>query len=115
MKFWKKSLKTYFKKIKHEDKDFSSHQRDWEHFEQNNESIALNVIFLSKDSEEITPLYKSEHNLERENKVLLLMINYYFSEKRKLELYSSEWLKSKKESITNKDNCFQNALNDSLD
>ena len=43
------------------------------------------------------------------------MINYYFSEKRKLELYSSERLKSKQESITNKDNCFQNALNDSLD
>ena len=28
---------------------------------------------------------------------------------------SSEWLRSKKESITNDDNCFQNALNDSLD
>ena len=28
---------------------------------------------------------------------------------------SSEWLRSKKESITNEDNCFQNALNDSLD
>ena len=40
---------------------------------------------------------------------------YYFAVKSKLELYSSEWLRSKKESITNKDNCFQNALNDSLD
>ena len=41
----------------------------------NNESIALNVLFLSQDGEEITIVYKSEHNLERENKVLLLMIN----------------------------------------
>ena len=40
---------------------------------------------------------------------------YYFTGKSKLELYSSEWLRSKKESITNEDNCFQNALNDSLD
>ena len=40
---------------------------------------------------------------------------YYFGVKSKLELYSSEWLRSKKESITNEDNCFQNALNDSLD
>ena len=40
---------------------------------------------------------------------------YYFAVKSKLELYSSEWLRSKKESITNKDNCFQNALNDALD
>ena len=77
-------------------------------------------MFLSQDNEEITFVYKSEHNLERENIVLLLMINddekyYYFAVKSKLELYSSEWLRSKKESITNKDNCFQNALNDSLD
>ena len=74
-------------------------------FEQNNQSIAL--------------------NLEQENKTLLLMINdddddddekyYYFSVKSKLELYLSEWLTSKKESITNEDINFQNALNDSLD
>ena len=86
-----------FDKTKHEDKDFSSYKRDWENFEQNNESIALNVLFSSQDSEEITLSYKSEYNLERENKVLLLMINnddnekyYYFSVKSKLELYSSE-------------------------
>ena len=40
---------------------------------------------------------------------------YYFAVKSKLELYSSEWLRSKKESITNGDNCFQNVLNDALD
>ena len=40
---------------------------------------------------------------------------YYFIVKSKLELYSSEWLRSKKQSVTNEDNCFQNALNDSLD
>ena len=40
---------------------------------------------------------------------------YYFAVKSKLELYSFEWLRSKKESITNEDNCFQNALNNSLD
>ena len=40
---------------------------------------------------------------------------YYFAVKSKLELYSSEWLRNKKESITSEDNCFQNALNDSLD
>ena len=97
----KKEFENIFKKIKHEDKDFSSHKRDWENFEQNNESIALNVLFLSKDSEEITLLYKSEHNYNRENNALLLMINdnekYYFAVKSKVELYSSEWLRSKKE------------------
>ena len=52
--------------------------------EQNNESIALNVLFTSQNSEEITLIYKSELNLERENNVLLLIINddekyYYFA------------------------------------
>ena len=40
---------------------------------------------------------------------------YYFVVKSKLELCSSEWLRSKEESITNEDNYFENALNDSLD
>ena len=96
------------------------HKRDWKKFEQNNKATTINVLFSSKCSEEITLLYKSEYNLEQENKVLLLMINddnekYYFAVKNKLELCSPEWLRSKKESITNEDNCFQNALNNSLD
>ena len=111
----KKEFKNIFEKIKHEDKDFSSHRRDWKNFEQNHKEIALNVLFSSKDSEEITLLYKSEYNLERENKEVLLMINdddekyYYFAVKINLELHSSEWLRSRKESITSEDNCFQNA------
>ena len=116
----KKEFENIFKKIKHEDKDFSSHQGDWENFEQNIESIALNVLFASENKDEITLVYKSEHNLKQENKVLLLMINdnekyYYFAVKSKLELYLSEQLRSKKESMTNEDNCFKNALNDALD
>ena len=101
-------------------KIFLSHKRHWENFEVNNESIALKVLSLSKDSEQTTLLYKSEYNLKQENKVLLLMINddddkkYYFAVKSKLELYSYEWLTNKKESITNEDNCFQNALDDAL-
>ena len=39
------------------------------------------------------------------------MINDYFAIKSKLELYSSEWLRSKKGSITKEDNYFQDALN----
>ena len=92
-------------------------KRERENFEQN-KSIALNILFLLKDSEEITLLYKLEYNLEQKNKVLLLMINddekYYFAGKSKLELCSSEWLRSRKESITSEDNCFQNALDDAL-
>ena len=49
----KKEFENIFKRIKREDKDFSLKQRDWENFEQNNDSIALNVLFSSQDSEEI--------------------------------------------------------------
>ena len=61
----KNEFENIFKKTKHEDKYSSSHKRDWENFEQNNESVALNILFSSKDSEEITLSYKSEYNLER--------------------------------------------------
>ena len=119
-----KKFENIFEKIKYENKGFLLHKKDWKNFEQNNKSITLNVLFSSKDSEKITLLYESEYNLERETKVLLLTINdddddnekfYYFAVKNKLELYSSKWLRNKKESITNGDNCFQNALDDSLD
>ena len=44
-----------------------------------------------------------------------MMINDgYFAVKSKLKLYSSEWLRNTKESITNEDNSFQNALNVAL-
>ena len=110
----KKDFENIIKKIKQKDNDFSSQQREWENFEQNNESIAHNSLFASQNSEQIVLVYRSEHNLEWENKVLLLMISvdddnekyYYFAAKSKLELYSSEWLRSKKESIGNEDNWF---------
>ena len=102
----KENFESIFKNFKHEGKDFSSQKRDWENFEQNNESIAFNVLFSSQDSEEITLVYKSEHNYNRENNTLLLIINddddnekYYFPVKSVLELYSPEWLRSK--SISN--------------
>ena len=38
---YQKEFENIFKKIKQEDKDFSSQKRDWENFEQNNESMLL--------------------------------------------------------------------------
>ena len=73
-------------KLKRVDIDLSSHQRDWEKFEQENNSIALNVLFVSYNSEEIKLAYKSNYN-KRKNQVILLMINdeanncYYFAVK----------------------------------
>ena len=65
------------------DTDFSSYRRDWEGFEQENNSIALNVLFVSHNSEEIKLAYKSSYN-KLKNQVILLMIydeanNNYFA------------------------------------
>ena len=38
-------------KFRRADTDFSSYQRDWEEFEQENTSIALNILFISHNSE----------------------------------------------------------------
>ena len=61
-------------KLKRVDIDLSSHQRDWEEFEQNNTLISLNVLFVLYNSEEIKLAYKSNYN-NRKNQVILLMIN----------------------------------------
>ena len=96
-------------KFKRVDTDFSSYQRDWEEFEQENTSISLNVLFVSHNSQEIKLAYKSSYN-KRKNQVILLMINdetnnyHYFAIKNLLELNFLGWLGDKKEAIVNNDN-----------
>ena len=105
-----------FKRV---DTDFLSHQRDWGKFEQENNYIALNILFLLQNTEEVKLAYKSIYN-KRKNQVILLMINdesnncYYFTVKNLSELNSLGWLRGKKEAIMNDDNSFQNALDDAL-
>ena len=50
-KNWKKPVDT----------NFSSHQREWEEFEQNNTFIALNIVFVPHNSKEIKLAYKSNY------------------------------------------------------
>ena len=113
-----KELKKFLK-FRRVDMDFSSYQRDWEEFEQENTSIALNILSLSYNSEEVKLAYKSIYN-KRKNQVILLMINdeanncYYFAVKNLLELNSSGWLKVKKKEIINGNAKFEDALDDAL-
>ena len=113
-------------KFKRADTDVSSHQRGWENFEQGNNSIALNVLFVSRNSEQIKLAYKLSYN-KRKNQVILRMINdeannyYYFAIKNLSELISLGLLRGQKEEIisnnnnnSNNNNDFQNALDDAL-
>ena len=112
-------------KFKRGDTDFSLYQTDCEEFKQSNTSIALYILFISYNSEEIKLAYKSNYN-KRKNQVILLMINdeanncYYFAVKKLSELNSLGWLRGKKEAINNNNNNnnnnneFQNVLDDAL-
>ena len=103
-------------KFKRVDTDFSIYQREWEEFEQNNTSVALNILFVPHNSEEIKLAHKSNYN-KHKNQVILLMINneanncYCFGVKKLSELNSLGWLKGKKEAIINYINFFKNTLN----
>ena len=103
-------------KFKRVGTDFSSYEREWEEFEQNNTSVALNILFAPHNSKEVKLAYKSNYN-KCKNQVILLMTNdevnnsYYFAVKNFSELNS---LGGKKQTIINNDNSFQNALDDAL-
>ena len=93
-------------KFKRVDIDFSSHQRYWENFEKEDNSIDINVLFVPHNSEEIKLAQKSSYN-KRKNQVILLRINdeannyYYFAIKNLAELNSLRLLRGKKEEIIN--------------
>ena len=48
---------------------------DWKKFEQNNKTIALNILFVPHNTKTIRLAYKSKYNHKCENQVVLLMIN----------------------------------------
>ena len=55
--------------------NFPATSKDWKKFEQNNESIALNVLYVPYKTKKTSLAYKSKHNLNREEKAILLMIS----------------------------------------
>ena len=104
-------------KFERVDTGFSSYQKEWEEFEQNNASIALNILFVSHNSEEIKLAYKSNYN-KRKNQVILLMINddnnKSFCCKKFVRIKFFRVVKGKKETIISGDKDLENALYDAL-
>ena len=56
------------------DIEFPSHAKDWKKFEQNNKTIALNILYVSYNTKQIKPACISKYNNKRGNQVILLMI-----------------------------------------
>ena len=50
------------------------HSKDWRKFEQNNKTIALNILFIPYNTKQIRPAYLSKYNNERDIQLNLLMI-----------------------------------------
>ena len=67
-------VKPFIDKYDWTDINFPSHANNWNNFELNNISIALNVLYVSEDEVTIRHAYKSKYNLTREIQVILLMI-----------------------------------------
>ena len=67
-------ITTFTSKYNWKEKNFPSHKNDWKKFETNNKTIALNILYVPCNSEEIRLAYISKPNSKRENQILLLMI-----------------------------------------
>ena len=60
-------IKPFTDQYNWKDIDFPSHKKDWNEFEKNNKAIALNILYVPHNTEEIRHAYKSKYNLKREN------------------------------------------------
>ena len=67
-------MKPYFSKYNWEGIEFPARSKDWEKFEQNTETIALNILFVPYNTKSIRVAYRSKYNHKGKNQVILLMI-----------------------------------------
>ena len=54
--------------------DCPAGQKDWIKFEKNNKTIALNVLYIPRNTKTISVAYRSEYNNNRKKQVVLLAI-----------------------------------------
>ena len=67
-------LRPFISNYNWKDIEFTSRSKDWRKFEQNNKTIALNILYVPYNTKQIKQAYISKYNNERDNQVNLLMI-----------------------------------------
>ena len=67
-------LKPYINKYNWEEINFPAGSKEWQKFERNNDTIALNVLYVEQNTKKISVVYKSKYNNKRKKQVILLMI-----------------------------------------
>ena len=55
--------------------NFPATGKDWNKFEQNNNNVALNILYVPYNTKKIEIAYKSKYNFVRDNQIILLMIS----------------------------------------
>ena len=69
-------LKPYINTYNWEVIDFPAGPKEWQKFERNDKTIALNVLYISHNTKKISVAYRSEHNNMRKKHVIFLMITH---------------------------------------
>ena len=67
-------LKPFINNCNWKDIEFPSHSKDWRKFEQNNKTIALNILYVPYNTKQIKQAYISKYNNKHDNQVNLLII-----------------------------------------
>ena len=71
----KSNLKPFINQYDWKKIDFPSKPPEgWKRFELNNKTIALNILFVVCNTENVRLAYNSKYNFKRENQLILLMI-----------------------------------------
>ena len=60
-------LKPYINKYNWEEIDFPAGSKEWQKFEWNNKTIALNVLYIPHNTKTISVAYRSEYNNKRKS------------------------------------------------
>ena len=97
-------IKLYDSKYNWEGIEFPPGSKDWKKVEQNNKTIALNILFVPYDTETIRVAYRSKYNHKHRKQVILLMISdsnkwYYFVGSNLSALLAKEIIKSSRRFI----------------
>ena len=61
-------LKPYINKYNWEGIDFRAGPKEWQKFERNNKTNALNILFIQRNTKTINVAYRSEYNTSVKNK-----------------------------------------------
>ena len=67
-------LKPYVNKYNWEGINFPAGSKEWQKIERNNDTIALNVLYLKHNTRKTSVVYRSKHNNKGKKQVILLMI-----------------------------------------